>query len=272
MPRLLTDSRLTTQARKLRRDVITMLAAAGSGHPGGSLGMADIFAALFFGGLLSYRPNQPHWPGRDRLVLSNGHICPILYASLARAGFFPVEHLQTLRQLGSPLQGHPHRGELPGLETTGGPLGQGISQAVGMAIYGQRTQRPWRVVCITSDGEHDEGQTWEAVLCAAKERLGNLTVIVDRNDIQISGKTSAVMPLGNLATKYHAFGWNVVHCDGHSFADIRRAFAKTKRTQPTVIVAHTVPGRGVSFMEHDYRWHGRAPQGDEVTRALADLA
>jgi len=252
---------LELKANQLREDVINMLVEAGSGHSAGPLGMADVFAALYFN-ILRFDPKKPDWPERDRLVLSNGHIVPIRYAAMARAGFFPVKELKTLRKFGSRLQGHPERVRLPGMETTSGPLGSGLSAACGMAMAlrmdGQKRQR---VYCLTGDGELDEGNIWEAIMFGGKYALSNLTVIVDRNNIQIDGPTEQVMPLGDLAAKWRPFGWHVVEIDGHNIQSIIDAcnMAKAVENQPTVIIAHTIPGKGVDYMENDYRWHGNPP-------------
>lgn len=259
-------------ANTLRQDVIGMLNKAGSGHAGGSLGMADIFAALYFN-ILNYIPNQANNPNRDRLVLSNGHICPILYASLARAGFFPLVELKKLRKINSRLQGHPHAGSLPGVETSSGPLGQGISQAVGMALAAKMDKKNYHVFCITSDGEHNEGQVWEAIMCANKYKLGNLINIVDRNNIQIDGYTKNIMPLAPLKAKYMTFGWKVFVINGHNMKQIVSTLNKAKKftKQPVVIIAETILGKGVSFMENRYEWHGKAPNDTETKKALAEL-
>ncbi|MDD5415646.1 MAG: transketolase [Candidatus Daviesbacteria bacterium] len=264
--------KLEETANLIRQDIIKMLLEAGSGHTAGSLGMTDIFAALYFH-ILNYDPAKPGWSGRDRLVLSNGHICPVLYASMARAGYFPASELKTLRKLGSRLQGHPHRTSLPGIETTSGPLGSGLSQAAGLALAGRMDKASWRVICLTSDGEHDEGNTWEAVMFAGKNKLHNLTAVIDRNNIQIDGFTEDVMPLDSLRAKYEAFNWHVIEIDGHNMQEIINSFnkAKTILEKPTVIIAHTIPGKGVSFMEGKYEWHGKSPNKEETKRALAEL-
>lgn len=258
-------------ANELRQDVIEMLVRAGSGHPGGSLGMADIFATLYFN-ILKHTPLDPQNPHRDRLVLSNGHICPILYASLARAGYFPLVKLKTLRRLNSQLQGHPHVGSLPGIETSSGPLGQGISQAVGMALAGKLDKKDYKIFCITSDGEHNEGQLWEAVMSAKKFKLDNLIVVVDQNGIQIDGHCKDIMPLEPLKKKYLAFGWQVIEINGHNYKQIISAFNKAKKAKgPVVIIAKTVLGKGVKFMENKYSWHGKAPNQAEAELALKQL-
>jgi transketolase len=260
-------------AALLREDVIRMLLQAGSGHSAGPLGMADVFAALYFK-ILRHKPSDPDWEDRDRLILSNGHICPIRYAAMARAGYFDLEELMTLRQFGSRLQGHPERTKLPGVETTSGPLGSGLSQASGIAYaWKMDGHKRRRVYCVTSDGEHEEGNTWEAILFASKYKLSNLTVIVDRNNIQIDGPTERVMPLEPLPAKYESFGWHVTQVDGHNVEAIIDACeeARAVSTGPTVIIAHTIPGKGVEFMEYDYTWHGKAPGKDEARKALKEL-
>ncbi|RMD61472.1 transketolase [Candidatus Parcubacteria bacterium] len=263
---------LEEMANTLREDVIKMLAKAGSGHSAGPLGMAEVFATFYFH-ILAHDPDNPEWPERDRLVLSNGHICPILYAALARAGYFSVKELDTLRKINSRLQGHPHRTALPGIENTSGPLGSGLSQAAGMALAARMDGKRYRVFCITSDGEHQEGNIWEAVMFAGKYRLGNLTAVMDRNNIQIDGFTEQVMPLEPLREKYQAFNWNVVEIDGHNPRDLVDAVAEAEAVyeKPTMILAHTIPGRGVSFMERKYEWHGKPPTKEEANRALKEL-
>lgn len=252
--------KLEETANKTRQLIIETLLEAGSGHSAGPLGMADIFTAFYFH-ILNHDPKNPDLPDRDRLILSNGHICPVRYVSMALAGYFPIEELKTLRKINSRLQGHPHRGSLPGLETTSGPLGEGISQSIGMALAAKLDGKKYRVYCITSDGEHQEGNTWEAAMFAAKNKLNNLTVIIDRNNIQIDGFTENVMPLEPLRQKYEAFNWEVLEVDGNNiraFVDVvSEALAVFEK--PTVIIAHTIPGKGVDFMEKDFRWHGIPP-------------
>lgn len=271
----LSDSKLLyleKTANRIREQVVEMLTEAGSGHSAGPLGMADIFTALYFH-VLHHDPKNSTWAERDRLILSNGHICPVQYATLALAGYFPIEELSTLRKINSRLQGHPHRGSLPGVETTSGPLGSGLSQAIGVALAARLDGARHRVYCLMSDGEHDEGNTWEAVTAAAKYKLSNLTAIVDRNNIQIDGFTEDVMPLESLKEKYEAFGWHVLEIDGHNisrFVDATREAAAIYE-RPTVIIAHTIPGKGVSFMERDYRWHGKPPTKEEEKSALKEL-
>jgi transketolase len=256
----MTHQQLELQAEQIREDIINMLVEAGSGHSAGPLGMADVFTALYFE-VLNHRPKQPDWPERDRLFLSNGHIVPVRYAAMARAGYFPVSELKTLRKFGSRLQGHPERVRLPALETTSGPLGSGLSQAAGHALALRMNNSRSRVYCITGDGELDEGNIWEGIMFAAAKRLSNLTVIVDRNNIQIDGPTETVMPLGDLAAKWAAFGWHVIEIDGHNMDAIISAcnLAKAIVERPVVIIAHTIPGKGVSYMEYDYHWHGNPP-------------
>lgn len=259
-------------ATTIRQDIIKMLLEAKSGHSAGSLGMADIFTALYFH-ILNHNPKDPYWSERDRLVLSNGHICPVLYATLARAGYLPVSELLTLRKLGTRLQGHPHRSSLLGLETTSGPLGLGLSQACGMAYAALMDKAKWRVVCLMGDGEQDCGNVWEGVMFAGKYRLHNLTALIDRNNIQIDGFTEDVMPLEPLKEKYEAFGWHVLEIDGHNFEEIIAAFDEARAIfeKPTLIIAHTIPGQGVGFMENDFTWHGKPPNNEEAQKALAEL-
>ncbi len=254
------EHKLEETANKIRQSIITMLEGAGSGHSAGPLGMADVFTAFYFH-ILNHNPEDPGWDKRDRLVLSNGHIVPVQYVAMAYAGYFPKEELKTLRKLGTRLQGHPHRGALPGLETTSGPLGSGLSQAAGMALSAKLDNKRHRVYCFMSDGEHNSGNTWEAVMFAAKHKLNNITGVIDRNSIQIDGYTEDVMPLEPLKQKYESFGWHVLEIDGHNFEAIIDATneAKAIYAEPTVIIAHTIPGKGVSFMENDYRWHGVPP-------------
>ena len=262
----LTDQKikfLTDKARDIRISIIEMLVSAGSGHSAGSLGMADIFTALYFH-ILRHDPKVPTWPGRDRLILSNGHICPVLYTSLAHSGYFPIKELLTLRKFGSRLQGHPHRDFLPILETSSGPLGEGLSQAIGMALAdrldrGRDSSRFF--YCLLGDGELDEGQNWEAAMLAGKEKLGSLIVIVDRNNIQIDGFTDDVMPLGNILHKFESFGWHTEEIDGHNFRSIIEAVGRAQAVfdGPSVIIARTIPGKGVSYMERDFKWHGVSP-------------
>ena len=259
-------------ANQIRQDIIKMLLEAGSGHSAGPLGMADIFTALYFN-ILNHDPKIPDWKDRDRLILSNGHICPVRYATMAHAGYFPISELKTLRKLGSRLQGHPHRTSLPGIETTSGPLGSGLSQATGLALAGRIDGAKWRVICLMSDGEQDAGNTWEAVMLAGKNKLRNLTALIDRNNIQIDGFTEDIMPLENLKAKYEAFNWHVLEIDGHNTEEIIDAFNQAKAIfeKPTVIISHNIPGKGVDFMENKWQWHGKPPNKEEATLALNQL-
>jgi len=264
---------LELKANDIRQDVIQALVEAKSGHSAGPLGMADIFTALYFQ-VLNVDPKKPDWPERDRLVLSNAHICPVLYATLAQAGFCDrKQFLTTLRKMGSPFQGHSNNHGGIGIETCGGPLGQGLSQAVGMALAGRLDEAKWRVYCAMSDGEIDEGQTWEAIMLAGKERLRNLVAIVDRNNIQIDGFTENIMPLEPLAEKWKAFNWHVIEIDGHNIRQFIDATEEAKAVfeKPTVILAHTIPGKGVDFMENKFEWHGKPPNAEEGEKALAEL-
>lgn len=264
---------LELKANRIRADIIKMLVEAGSGHSAGPLGMADVFTALYFGGILKFDPKNPFWEERDRVILSNGHICPVWYVTLAHAGFFPKSELRTLRKINSRLQGHPHYGEPPGVENTGGPLGQGLSQAVGKALAARIDGKKWWVYCLMSDGEHDEGQTWEAIEFSGKEKLGNLTAIVDRNNIQIDGFTEDVMPLEPLKEKYESFNWHVLEVDGHNMDALIDAVneAKAVFNRPSVIIALTIPGKGVEFMERKWEWHGKPPNKEQALEALKDL-
>jgi len=263
---------LEEMALRIRHDTIESVINAGSGHVAGPLDMADIFTALYFH-ILKHDPKNPSWLERDRLVLSNGHICPVQYAALAHAGYFPVEELKTLRKFGTRLQGHPHRGSLPGIETTSGPLGSGLSQAVGMAIGLKMDKRPNQVVALLSDAEHQAGQLWEAATLAGKLRLDNLTAIIDRNNIQIDGMTEDVMPLEPLGEKYEAFRWHVLEINGHDFEEIHNAFetARAIYEKPVVIIAHTIAGKGVDFMEFKYEWHSKVFKPEEAKEALSQL-
>ena len=275
---MLTDQKirdLELEANSIRESIIGALVEAKSGHSAGPLGMADVFTYLFFHGL-HHDPKKPEWPDRDRVILSNGHICPVYYATLAHAGYFPKEELSTLRKLGSRLQGHPHREWLPFVETSSGPLGSGLSQAAGMALadkidHGELTRR--RFFCLMSDGELQEGNSWEAIMFAAKYKLHNLTAIVDYNNIQIEGYVEDIMPLAPLAEKWKSFGWHVIEIDGHNFTAIDEAIdeAKTVFEKPTVILARTIPGKGVGFMERDYHWHGTPPNAEQAKKALEEL-
>jgi transketolase len=275
MPAKITNpslKKLELTANKLRKEVIKMLTEAKSGHTAGSLGTADIFTALYFH-TLKNNPERPQAPYRDRLVLSNGHICPILYATLAEKGYFSKTKLKTLRKLNSDLEGHPVYSLLPGIENTSGSLGQGLSQSIGMAMALKMDSRNSRVYCITGDGELNEGQIWEAAMFAPKYNLSNLTWIIDRNNIQIDGTTNRIMPLEVLKYKLESFGWYVIEINGHDFKEIIGALdsAKNVDRRPTAIIAHTIPGKGVSFMEYKFDWHGKVPSGTEAKKALEEL-
>lgn len=269
----MTTQELRRIAYELRILVIKMLVAAKSGHTAGPLGMAEIFTALYFSGLVQQDPHHALAEERDRIILSNGHICPIRYAAMAKAGFFPQEELLSFRKLGSRLQGHPSRVDFPMIETSSGPLGQGISQAVGMALALKRDKKIQHIYVLISDGECDEGQTWEALMFAGNQRLSHLTAIIDRNDIQISGKTSEVMPLEPLIDKLMSFNWDVIEIDGHNIEEIIDALkqGKKEKSKPLAIIAKTTPGKGVSFIQNDYHWHGKAPTTAEGERAMKEL-
>ncbi|WP_042500536.1 transketolase [Thermaerobacter marianensis] len=264
---------LEERARQLRRHVIRMIAAAGSGHPGGSLSAAEIVTALYFH-VMRHDPARPHWADRDRFVLSKGHGVPIVYAALAEAGYFPTGWLETLRKLGSPLQGHPSRRDCPGIEASTGSLGQGLSIAAGMALAGKLDGKDYRVFVLLGDGEIQEGQIWEAAMFAGHHRLDNLIAILDYNRYQLDDAVEAIVSLEPVADKWRAFGWDVEEIDGHDLAQVvpalERARAGTGR--PVMIIAHTVKGKGVSFMENNNEFHGRAPTPEETEKALAELA
>jgi transketolase len=263
---------LEKKAEEARELVIKALLEAGSGHSAGPLGMADVFTAFYFH-ILNHDPKNPNWEDRDRLILSNGHICPIRYVSMAQAGYFPIEELQTLRKINSRLQGHPHRTALPGLETTSGPLGEGVGQAIGIALAAVIDKKKYYTYVITGDGELDEGNIWESVMFAGKNKINNLIMVIDRNNIQIDGFTEDVMPLEPLQSKFEAFGWHVLECDAHNikqFVDtVNEAHGIYEK--PTVIIAHSIPGKGVDFMEKDFHWHGKPPNKDEAKKALDEL-
>lgn len=263
---------LEQKANEARELTIQTLLEAGSGHSAGPLGMADIFTAFYFH-ILNHDPKNPNWEDRDRLILSNGHICPIRYVVMAMAGYFPVDELKTLRKINSRLQGHPHRTVLPGVETTSGPLGEGLSQGIGIALAARLDKKKYQTYVIASDGEHQEGNTWEAALLAGKLKLNNLTLIIDRNNIQIDGVTEDIMPLEPFRAKYEAFNWQVFEADAHNiraFVDIVRQ-TQAVYEKPSVIIAHTIPGKGVDFMEKDFTWHGKPPTKDEAEKALDEL-
>jgi transketolase len=260
-------------AAQLRIDVINMLLEAGSGHPGGSLSSVEIMTALYFHEL-NHDPENPEWPLRDRFILSKGHVCPVLYAALARAGYFPVEELMTLRKLGSRLQGHPGKNKgLPGIEVSSGSLGQGLGVAVGIALGAKHDTADYRVYCLNGDGELDEGSIWEAAMAAGHYALDNLVTVVDNNDLQIDGRLRDVMNVYPIDRKFAAFNWNVISCDGHDVRALVDAFERVRafKGKPSVIIAKTTKGKGVSFMENEANWHGRAPNPEQAGKALAEL-
>lgn len=275
-------TQLSTIANQLRRLVISMITTAGSGHPGGSLGLADIVAFIYFSKQFNLDPKKPSDPNRDRIIVSNGHVCPIWYAALAHRGYFSTAELDSLRQFGSRLQGHPHKdfspkknpqsspANLPGIENTAGPLGQGISFAAGLALGLKRASSPAKVVCIASDGELNEGQSWEGFMVASKYQLSNLTYIIDRNNIQISGFTNKVMPLEPLKEKLLAFGLDTITIDGHNINSIEKALTH-QSAKPKALIARTIPGKGVPFMEQQYEWHGKAPNNQQAKEALRSI-
>ncbi|MEK7060042.1 MAG: transketolase [Patescibacteria group bacterium] len=280
---LLTEEKikkLGKTANLIRQSIIEMLVEAKSGHTAGPLGMTDIFT-LFYFHILKHNPKDPFWEERDRLVLSNGHICPVLYATMAHSGYFPIEELKTLRKLGTRLQGHPHREYLPFIENSSGPLGEGLSQAIGMALADRMDEKDGStslttsrfIYCFMSDGELDEGNSWEAIMLAGKHKLNNLIAVIDRNNIQIDGYTEHIMPLEPLADKWRAFNWHVIEVGGHDFKTLNKAVEEAQEIfeKPTVIIAHTIPGKGVSFMERDYKWHGKPPTKEEGELALKEL-
>lgn len=262
----------TEKARQIRRNIIKMLGQAGSGHTGGSLSASDIVACLYFWEM-NIDPAKPHWAERDRFVLSKGHAAPVLYAVLAEKGFFPLDDLNHLRKLGSPLQGHPDMRKVPGVEASTGSLGQGISWAVGMALAGKIDKKSYRVYALLGDGEIEEGMVWEAAMAAAHYKLDNLMAFVDHNGLQIDGRVQEVMSPLPIPDKFRAFGWEVLEIDGHDHKQIMKAlnFARTVKGKPTAVIAHTVKGKGCSFMEDRVEWHGTAPKPDEVEKALAEL-
>jgi transketolase len=267
-----TIQKLEGKAEAIRETILAMLVAAGSGHTAGPLGMADLFAAFYFH-ILKHDPKNPDWAERDYLILSNGHTVPVRYAAMAHAGYFPVDECLTLRKFGTRLQGHPERTKLPGLETTSGPLGEGLSQAAGIAYALRMDQKKNQVYVVMGDGEQDEGNIWEAVMWAGKERLDNLTAVIDRNNIQIDGMTEDVMPLGSLKEKYEAFGWHALEVNGHDIPAFIGAIemARSIYEKPVVIIAHTIPGKGVREIEFDYKWHGKPPTKEESVRFMKAL-
>jgi transketolase len=273
MPQKLSTKALEEKANNIRESIIAMLEHAGSGHSAGPLGLADIFAALYFD-ILKHDPKNPDWDKRDILILSNGHCVPVRYAAMAEAEYFDKKELLTLRRRGSRLQGHPERERLPGLETTSGPLGSGLSQASGMALALKMDQIKDRwVYVVMGDGEQDEGNVWEAAMFAAKYKLSNLIALTDRNNIQIDGSTENVMPLEDLKAKWEAFGWRVLEVDGNNVDAVvdTYAMARAITERPVMIIAYTVPGKGVDFMEYDFHWHGMPPNHEQAKQALKEL-
>lgn len=264
--------RLQEKAAEMRKDIVVMVGAAQSGHPGGSLSAADIVSALYFH-VMRCDPSNPKWPDRDRFVLSKGHASPVLYAALAEAGYYPKDEIVTFRSINSRLQGHPDMKKLPGVEFTTGSLGQGLSASCGMALAGKLDGKGYRVFCLIGDGESEEGQIWEAAMSAAHYGLDNLTAITDYNGLQIDGRNCEVMTVAPIPEKWKAFGWNVIEIEGHDFAQILDALSADRKAEgkPTMIVAHTVKGKGVSFMENACDWHGKAPSEEQVQQALAEL-
>ncbi|MBI9038593.1 MAG: transketolase [Bacteroidales bacterium] len=268
-----TISELKNISKEIRKNTIKSISNAGSGHTGGSLGLADVFTVLYFQ-ILNFDSEKPNWENRDRLVLSIGHVAPVHYATLAQAGYFPVEELMSLRKLGSRLQGHPGRDHaLPGIELSAGSLGQGLSVGVGMALSAKMDKKNWKVFTIHGDGELQEGSIWEAAMSAAHYKLNNLIALVDRNGVQIDGKTSEVMEIEPLTDKWKAFGWEVVNCNGNSISELIAAynFALLSENKPVVIIAETKMGKGVKSIEGDYRWHGKAPSSDQLSDFLIEI-
>jgi len=267
------SEQIKKEANILRQNVIKMIAGAGSGHPAGSLGMADVVSALYFK-ILNHNPTDPKKEDRDRVILSNGHICPLLYAVLASTGYFPKEELSNLRKLGDKLQGHPSKKDFDLIEASSGSLGHGLSVACGMAMASQQNEKTYKTWCLMSDAEHQEGSLWEAVMFASKYKLRNLKAIVDVNNIQLSGDVDQVMPLDLLKTKYESFGWQVIEVDGHDTEDllVKLEQANNFENGPFVVLAKTIPGRGVSFMEGKWQWHGKAPNTEETKKALEELS
>jgi transketolase len=266
-------NQLLEMSKIMREDILVMINKAKSGHPGGSLSATELIAVLYFGGILKYDAKNPHWEGRDRFILSKGHACPVIYSALARAGFFPLEELATLRKLGSILQGHPNAKLTPGFDCSSGSLGQGLSVTNGIAIAFKRQNMPNRVYCMMGDGEIQEGQIWEAAMTAAHHKLDNVCAILDSNGVQLDGATDAIKGLEALADKWVSFGGNVIECDGHDIDQVYGAYQSAMNTKgkPTVIIAKTVKGKGVSFMEHDANWHGNAPNDAQLAQALPEI-
>ena len=259
-------------ARQLRQDIVQMTHAAGSGHPGGSLSAVELLVTLYFD-VMNIDPTRPDWPDRDRFLLSKGHAAPALYSALARRGYFDPAELTTLRQLGTRLQGHPHMASLPGLDCSSGSLGQGLSIANGLALSARRHNKTYRTYCLMGDGEVQEGQVWEAAMTAAQFHLDNVCAIVDNNGVQLDGPTAEIMNVEPLRDKFQAFGWNVIDVDGHDLNALSHAFrlAQATKGKPSVLIARCVKGKGISFMENQWAWHGKAPNRDELDAALTEL-
>ncbi len=272
--RALSVAEMQAKAKVIRRHVVEMLTCAKSGHPGGSLSAADLLTVLYFGGVLCVSTDNACDPHRDRFIMSKGHAVPVLYATLAEAGFLPVEELCTLRKLNSPLQGHPSKADCPLMEASTGSLGQGLSVGVGMALAGKLDHAPYRVYVMLGDGESEEGQVWEAAMSAAARGLDNLVAIIDYNKFQLDGSIEEILNWAPVREKWEAFGWHVIEFDGHDIAQIQAAFtdALERSGKPVCLLAHTVKGKGVSFMEGNNEWHGKAPSADECAKALAELA
>ncbi len=266
------EKELMLKANDIRQSIIDMLEDAGSGHTAGPLGMTDVFTAFYFH-ILNHDPKHPEWSERDRLILSNGHIVPVRYATMAHAGYFPISELKTLRKFGSRLQGHPEREKLPGMENTSGPLGSGLSQAAGIALAARMDGKKFTTYCFMSDGEMDAGNIWEGAMFASANKLSNLVGVIDRNNIQINGMTESVMPIEPLADKWRTFGWHVLEVDGHNIEDIVDAVSKAQAIveKPVMIIAHTIPGKGIKEIEYDYLWHGKPPNKEEETKFLKEL-
>lgn len=264
---------LRAMCRTVRRDIITMIHAAKSGHPGGSLSATELMVGLYFGDIINVDPKNPEWAARDRLILSKGHVAPVLYSVLARRGFFPVETLSTLRRFGSILQGHPHKDHTPGLDCSAGSLGQGLSISNGLGLAFKKLGTAQRVYCLLGDGELQEGQIWEAVMFAAQNKLDNVCAIVDFNHVQLDGTIEEIKNLDNLPARWLDFGWNVIELDGHNVEAVVEAYrlAATVKGRPTVLIAHTVKGKGVSFMENQCDWHGNAPNDEQFAKALEEI-
>ena len=267
------STQLKNLCRKVREDIVKMINLAGSGHPGGSLSSVEILTALYFTDILNVDPLNPSWENRDRFILSKGHVAPVLYSVLARKGFFPVDELKNLRKFGSILQGHPHMSHTPGLDCSAGSLGQGLSVANGLALAFKKLRKQQRVYCLLGDGELQEGQIWEAAMFAPQQKLDNVCAIVDFNHVQLDGTVDEIKSLDNLPARWYSFGWNVIEVDGHNVEAIYHAFkiAAATKNRPTVLIAHTVKGKGVSFMENDPFWHGNAPNAQQLESALAEI-